>query len=62
MMDQEVHLLFCLNPLSNDPDTEATRHRNNGSDDGDIIGVCRDIAHKGTVDLECINRVSLQIT
>ncbi|MGI8427708.1 MAG: hypothetical protein ACR2M4_14225 [Actinomycetota bacterium] len=37
------------------------RHRHDRLDDGDIVGIVRDVAYEGLVDLDAVEREALEI-
>ena len=45
-----------LDALGHGLQPEAIRERDNGADDGLVVGVAADVAHKGLIDLEAVQR------
>lgn len=58
---EKLKLRMRLHALGNDPLFEVSPHPNHRADDGCIIRVGGDVAYKGLVDLQGINREVLQI-
>ena len=58
---QEFALSFCLHPLGYDVQSQHFAHRNDGLHDGCAVGIRNDVAHKGLVDLDLVQRQAFQI-
>src|ERR1700735_911409 len=57
---QEFKLLGFLNALGNDLEVKALAHVDDGPHDGGVVGVHRDIAHEGLVNLQSTDGKLLQ--
>ena len=56
---QQIQLLRCLNTFRDDLEPHVVGHCDDGADDGRIILIRGDIADKGTVDLDGVDREAL---
>ena len=58
---QEVALRLGLDPFGNDAQPQALGERDNGTRNGGIIGVGEHVPHKGSVDLQLVERQAFQV-
>src|SRR5712691_1182889 len=58
---QELELLLALHALRHHPQLQGVRERDDGGGDGGVVGVARDVAHEGLIDLEGVDGQALEI-
>src|SRR6266540_6026451 len=58
---QELELRLRLDSLGDGRELQTVRHRDDGGRDGGVIGIARDVAHEGLVDLDPVNREAFQV-
>src|SRR5438128_943835 len=59
---QKCELLLCLDAFADDPQIEAVRHGDDGRGDRGIAAIGRDVANELLVELESVDRESLEVT
>jgi hypothetical protein len=58
---EECELLVRFHAFGNDPIVEVLAHPDHGADDGGVVRIGGDIAHEGLIDLDRVDRESLQV-
>ena len=62
LLKQKGQLLFCLDPLGDDIESQTMGHGNDGGNNRPVIRVGGGISDKGPVNLQGINGKPLQLT